>query len=45
MCAITNEYAGSDGDIFSHSWKLMNLEENYWKKNVKCHWNLAKCFS
>ena len=25
MCAITNEYAGSDGDIFSHSWKLMNL--------------------
>ena len=25
MVAITNEYAGSDGDIFSHSWKLMNL--------------------
>ena len=23
--AITNEYAGSDGDIFSHSWKLMKL--------------------
>ena len=25
MVAITNEYAGSDGDIFSHSWKLMKL--------------------
>ena len=25
MIAITNEYAGSDGDIFSHSFKLMNL--------------------
>ena len=25
MVAITNEYAGSDGDIFSHSWKMMNL--------------------
>ena len=25
MIAITNEYAGSDGDIFSHSWKLMKL--------------------
>ena len=25
MVALTNEYAGSDGDIFSHSWKLMNL--------------------
>ena len=25
MAAITNEYAGSDGDIFSHSWKMMNL--------------------
>ena len=23
--AITNEYAGSDGDIFSHSFKLMNI--------------------
>ena len=25
MIAITNEVAGSDGDIFSHSFKLMNL--------------------
>ena len=25
MVAITNEYAGSDGDIFSHSWKLLKL--------------------
>ncbi len=25
MVAITNEQAGSDGDIFSHSFKLMNL--------------------
>ena len=25
IIAITNEYAGSDGDIFSHSFKLMNL--------------------
>ena len=25
MVAITNEFAGSDGDIFSHSWKMMNL--------------------
>jgi len=25
MIAITNEYAGSDGDIFSHSFKLMGL--------------------
>ncbi len=25
MIAITNEYAGSDGDIFSHSFKLMKL--------------------
>jgi len=25
MVGITNEFAGSDGDIFSHSWKLLNL--------------------
>ncbi len=25
MVAITNEYAGSDGDIFSHSFKLLGL--------------------
>ena len=25
MVAITNEFAGSDGDIFSHSWKMMGL--------------------
>lgn len=25
IAAITNEYAGSDGDIFSHSFKLMKL--------------------
>ena len=25
IIAITNEYAGSDGDIFSHTFKLMNL--------------------
>ena len=25
MVAITNEFAGSDGDIFSHSWKLFKL--------------------
>ena len=25
MIAITNEFAGSDGDIFSHSWKLFKL--------------------
>jgi len=25
MIAITNEFAGSDGDIFSHSWKMMKL--------------------
>ena len=25
MVAITNEFAGSDGDIFSHSWKMMKL--------------------
>lgn len=25
MVCLTNEYAGSDGDIFSHSWKLMGL--------------------
>ncbi len=25
IVALTNEYAGSDGDIFSHSFKLMNL--------------------
>ena len=25
IVAITNEYAGSDGDIFSHSFKLMKL--------------------
>lgn len=27
MVCVTNEYAGSDGDIFSHSWKLMKLGE------------------
>ena len=25
MIALTNEHAGSDGDIFSHSFKLMGL--------------------
>jgi tricorn protease len=25
MVALTNEYAGSDGDIFSHSFKLLKL--------------------
>ncbi len=25
MVALTNEYAGSDGDMFSHSFKLLNL--------------------
>ncbi|MEQ8767132.1 MAG: PDZ domain-containing protein [Planctomycetota bacterium] len=25
MVALTNEYAGSDGDIFSHAWKLHGL--------------------
>lgn len=25
MVAVTNEYAGSDGDIFSHVWKLLGL--------------------
>ena len=25
MVALTNEYAGSDGDIFSHSFKMMKL--------------------
>lgn len=25
MVALTNEHAGSDGDIFSHSFKLMHL--------------------
>ena len=25
MVALTNEYAGSDGDIFSHSFKMMDL--------------------
>jgi len=25
MVALTNEYAGSDGDIFSHSFKMLNL--------------------
>jgi len=25
MVALTNEQAGSDGDIFSHGWKLMKL--------------------
>jgi tricorn protease len=25
MVALTNEYAGSDGDIFSHSFKLFGL--------------------
>jgi len=25
MVALTNEYAGSDGDIFSHAFKLMEL--------------------
>jgi len=25
MVALTNEYAGSDGDMFSHAFKLMNL--------------------
>jgi len=25
MVCITNEFAGSDGDIFSHSWKLFGL--------------------
>jgi len=25
MVALTNEFAGSDGDIFSHSFKLLNL--------------------
>ncbi|TES94417.1 MAG: peptidase, partial [Candidatus Cloacimonadota bacterium] len=25
LIALTNEYAGSDGDIFSHSFKLMKL--------------------
>ncbi len=25
MIAVTNEFAGSDGDIFSHAWKLFNL--------------------
>lgn len=25
MIAVTNEFAGSDGDIFSHSWKLFKL--------------------
>ncbi len=24
-CALTNEYAGSDGDIFSHSFKMMGI--------------------
>ncbi len=27
MVCVTNEYAGSDGDIFSHAFKLMNLGE------------------
>ncbi len=27
MVAVTNEFAGSDGDIFSHSFKLMGLGE------------------
>ncbi len=27
MVCVTNEFAGSDGDIFSHSWKLMKLGE------------------
>ncbi len=27
MICVTNEFAGSDGDIFSHSWKLMKLGE------------------
>ena len=25
MVALTNEYAGSDGDIFSHAWKMYDL--------------------
>jgi tricorn protease len=25
MVAVTNQFAGSDGDIFSHAWKLMKL--------------------
>lgn len=25
MVALTNEYAGSDGDIFSHNWKVLGL--------------------
>ena len=25
MCALTNEHAGSDGDMFSHSFKLLGL--------------------
>jgi tricorn protease len=27
MVCVTNEYAGSDGDIFSHAFKLMKLGE------------------
>ena len=27
IVAVTNEFAGSDGDIFSHSFKLMGLGE------------------
>ncbi|PID29766.1 MAG: peptidase [Candidatus Cloacimonadota bacterium] len=25
ICAVTNEYAGSDGDMFSHAFKLMGI--------------------
>ena len=34
MVAITNEYAGSDGDIFSHSWKLLKLGKLIGKRTL-----------
>ena len=35
MVAITNEFAGSDGDIFSHSWKLFKLGKINFSLNSK----------
>ena len=50
MIALTNQFAGSDGDIFSHCFKLYKLEATRWQTylgrrhryrplSLACRWN------
>jgi len=41
MVALTNEYAGSDGDIFSHGFKLMELGPLLGKRTINPRQRLA----